>query len=152
MKKIVLAPCIRQTELQEPESARLCAVMLLQTMGVRVGADAFRDVPAWSGLSAAVQAELKKAGAENLEAADETGVPLAELCGSVTAGLPVVVGLTKDCDPEQPEHWMLLVGYSDTDYWFNDPWEGRSLCKYPKAQAEACHTAQGGSALTLRRK
>ena len=43
---------------------------------------------------------------------------------------------------------MLLVGY----YWFNDPWEGRSLCKYPKEQAEACHTAVGGFALALRRK
>lgn len=152
MKKIVLAPCIRQTEPQEPESLRLCAVMMLRTAGVFLEADAFRNVTAEELLDS-VNTALDKAGAaEALEAADETGTPLAELCQYITAGLPVVVGMTKDCDPEQVEHGMLLVGYSDTDYWFNDPWEGRSLCKYPKEQAEACHAAVGGFALALRRK
>lgn len=152
MKKIVLAPCIRQTEPQEPEGLRLCAVMMLQTAGVRLGADAFQDVAAEELLNA-VNTALDKAGAADaLEAADETGTPLAKLCQHITAGLPVVVGLTKDCDPEQAAHGMLLVGYSDADYWFNDPWEGRSLCKYPKEQAEACYAAQGSFALALRRR
>lgn len=51
-EKIVLAPCIRQTEPQEPESLRLCAVMMLQTAGVRLGADAFQDVAAEELLNA----------------------------------------------------------------------------------------------------
>ena len=50
------------------------------------------------------------------------------------------------------EHCLLLVGYDDDHYWFNDPWHNHGLCPQPKALVETCHRAQGMYAVALRRK
>lgn len=45
------------------------------------------------------------------------------------------------------EHCMLLVGYDDTGYWFNDPWNHHGLIHYEKNLTEARHRAQYGMAV-----
>ena len=50
------------------------------------------------------------------------------------------------------EHCLLLVGYDEDHYWFNDPWHDHGLCRQPKALVEQCHAAQGMFAVTLRRR
>ena len=50
------------------------------------------------------------------------------------------------------EHCLLLVGYDDEHYWFNDPWHNHGVCAQPKALVEDCHAAQGMFAVTLKRK
>ncbi len=119
----------------------------------------------------ALQSALEHAGAaEQFAVVDESGKTPAELCRSIDAGMPVVFWTTLDFDPQPKgeEHWflpdgtdfawkngehcVLLVGYDDAHYWFNDPWQHRGLCKVEKALAEQCHAMQGGYAVTLRRR
>ena len=69
---------------------------------------------------------------------DETGRSAAELCGYIDQGLPVVFWATLDFQPvpgvdrwrlpngrmfdwKLNEHCLLLVGYDQDRYWFNDP-------------------------------
>ncbi len=40
------------------------------------------------------------------------------------------------------EHCMLLVGYDDTSYYFNDPWHNHGCIAYPKALVEMRHKEQ----------
>ena len=40
------------------------------------------------------------------------------------------------------EHCMLLVGYDEEGYYFNDPHENHGLIRYPKALVEERHKAQ----------
>ena len=47
---------------------------------------------------------------------------------------------------------LLLVGYDDENYWFNDPWHDHGVCPQPKQLVEECHAAQGLFAVTLRPK
>lgn len=50
------------------------------------------------------------------------------------------------------EHCLLLVGYDEENYWFNDPWHDHGVCARPKELVERCHAAQDSYAVTLRRK
>ena len=50
------------------------------------------------------------------------------------------------------EHCLLLVGYDEENYWFNDPWHDHGVCAQPKELVERCHAAQDSYAVTLRRK
>ena len=85
-------------------------------------------------------------------------------------GMPVVFWATLDFQPvpEKRDHWLLadgtdfawkcnehcllLVGYDDENYWFNDPWHDHGVCPQPKQLVEDCHAAQGLFAVTLRPK
>lgn len=119
----------------------------------------------------ALQSALEQAGAaQQLEVLDVSGAPLEELCRFLDGGMPVVFWTTLNFDPEPKgedhwflpdgtdfawkngEHCVLLVGYDDAHYWFNDPWQHRGLCKVEKALVERCHAMQGGYAVTLRRR
>ena len=104
------------------------------------------------------------------EVVDETGKTAAQLCEYIDAGMPVVFWATLDFTPvpEERDHWLLadgtdfawkchehcllLVGYDDEHYWFNDPWHNHGVCAQPKALVEDCHAAQGMFAVTLKRK
>ena len=84
--------------------------------------------------------------------------------------MPVVFWATLDFQPvpEKRDHWLLadgtdfawtcnehcllLVGYDDENYWFNDPWHDHGVCPQPKQLVEDCHAAQGLFAVTLRPK
>ena len=204
MKKIVLAPCIRQAARWPGGCESLCAVMALGAAGVWVDPDTFveRDLPRaplweqggtlWGPdpryvypgdprgptgrgcyapcICQAMRSALEAAGAADaLEPVDETGRTAAELCGYIDAGLPVVFWATRDFRPGpadaerwllpsgQPFDWdrrahcLLLVGYDEARYWFNDPRQGGALCAWPKALVEECHRAQGMYAVGLRR-
>lgn len=48
------------------------------------------------------------------------------------------------------EHCMLLVGYDDKGYYFNDPYEGHGVIRYPKEIVLARHEAQYGMAVGVR--
>ena len=80
-------------------------------------------------------------------------------------GLPVVFWATLDFQPvpgcdrwmlpngrpfdwKLNEHCLLLVGYDEDNYWFNDPWHNHGVCPQPKALVEECHRAQGMYAFT----
>lgn len=113
---------------------------------------------------------VHEGAADRFEVVDESGKTAAELCRYIDEGMPVVFWATLDFQPvpEQRDHWLLadgtdfawkcnehcllLVGYDEDHYWFNDPWHDHGLCRQPKALVEQCHAAQGMFAVTLRRR
>lgn len=50
------------------------------------------------------------------------------------------------------EHCMLLVGYDETHYYFNDPWEHHGTTGYEKTLTEARHRAQYAMAVAAYRE
>ena len=50
------------------------------------------------------------------------------------------------------EHCMLLVGYDEEGYYFNDPYENNGVIRYDKAVVEDRHAAQHSMAIGVRRK
>lgn len=49
------------------------------------------------------------------------------------------------------EHCMLLVGYDDTHYYFNDPHENHGLTPYPRELTQQRHLAQGAQAVSVKK-
>ena len=115
-----------------------------------------------------VRAESDGTGSEEIpqyRAVDETGTTLEELLTKyIDRGMPVicwacidmrepVIGpqwrlLEENRDPEEVftwisnEHCMLLVGYDEENYYFNDPHNGNGLTGYPRELTEKRHRAQ----------
>ena len=50
------------------------------------------------------------------------------------------------------EHCMLLVGYDEEGYYFNDPHENRGLIRYEKELLEKRHAAQYSMAVGIKKK
>lgn len=50
------------------------------------------------------------------------------------------------------EHCMLLVGYDEGNYYFNDPWHNHGTIGYEKELVEKRHKEQYGMAVSVRRK
>lgn len=114
---------------------------------------------------------LERAAGGRYRAIDETGSEIDDLCRRyIDQGMPVLLWCSIDLRPTvngpwyrliptgEPfmwvsnEHCLLLVGYDDEHYWFNDPWHNHGVCAQPKALVEDCHAAQGMFAVTLKRK
>ncbi len=100
------------------------------------------------------------------KAVDETGTPIRELLERyINKGMPVIFWACIDMrepiiGPEwklldtgenftwiSNEHCMLLVGCDEEGYYFNDPYEGRGVVRYPKELVEERHQAQYGMAV-----
>ena len=47
---------------------------------------------------------------------------------------------------------MLLVGYDEEGYYFNDPYENNGVIRYDKTIVEDRHAAQHSMAVGIRRK
>lgn len=101
---------------------------------------------------------------------DESGTPTARLLTDyIDRGMPVIYWAC--IDMREPitgpdwrlfetgetftwisnEHCMLLVGYDEDGYYFNDPYENHGLIHYPKEVVENRHAAQYGMAVGVRR-
>lgn len=50
------------------------------------------------------------------------------------------------------EHCMLLVGYDEENYYFNDPYENNGVFGYPRATVKDRHAAQHMQAVGVKRK
>lgn len=101
---------------------------------------------------------------------NETGKTAEQLCKEyIDQGMPVVFWATLNFEPSETvsrwtlpdgtpfvwkdhEHCLLLVGYDEENYWFNDPWENHGCCPYPKDLVEQRHREQDLYAVALRKK
>lgn len=114
---------------------------------------------------------LQKAAGTDYEFIDETGTPVRQLLEKyIDQGMPVIfwacINMREpitgpcwklhDCDETftwiSNEHCMLLVGYDEEGYYFNDPYENNGVIRYPKEVVEDRHSAQHSQAVGVRRK
>lgn len=115
----------------------------------------------------ALERALADAGlGRRYEAIDETGTPVHALLERyIDRGMPVIFWACIDMRPPvagprwrllgsgelfewvSNEHCMLLVGYDEEGYYFNDPHGNRGVVRYPKALTERRHAAQHGMAV-----
>ncbi len=116
-----------------------------------------------------VFAQKNEAGKE-YRAIDETGRPMEELLKDyIEHDMPVVFWACIDMkepitgpdwqlleDPEKTftwisnEHCMLLVGYDENGYYFNDPYENHGVIWYEKQLVEERHLAQYAMAVGVK--
>ena len=108
-----------------------------------------------------IRQALEKAAGDRFTIMDETGTPMAELIEKyIDHDMPVVfwacINMQKEIIGPQwklldtgevftwrsNEHCMLLVGYDEEGYYFNDPYENHGLIHYPKELTEKRHHAQ----------
>ena len=111
---------------------------------------------------------LSKAMVAGHEAVNLTGKTLPELCAEmIDAGIPVSVWGTlgmeetktwiwwlsydreRRYDYPSNEHCLVLVGYDETSYYFNDPYETRGVIAYPKEDCEARFEQLGRQAVAV---
>lgn len=114
---------------------------------------------------------LERAIGDAYDIIDETGTGMEELLTNyINQGMPVVfwacinmrepiVGPSwrlLDNGEEftwiSNEHCMLLVGYDEEGYYFNDPYDNNGVIRYDKAVVEDRHAAQHSMAVGVRRK
>lgn len=114
---------------------------------------------------------LERAIGDAYEIIDETGTSMEDLLANyIDQGMPVIfwacinmrepiVGPSwKLLDGGEEftwisnEHCMLLVGYDEEGYYFNDPYDNNGVIRYDKAVVEDRHAAQHSMAVGVRRK
>ena len=114
---------------------------------------------------------LKKVLGEEYEVVNETNTPIEELIKKyIDADMPVIfwacINMREPIVGPQwrlfdsgevftwisNEHCMLLVGYDESGYYFNDPHENRGLIHYEKALVEDRHKAQYSMAVGVQKR
>lgn len=141
--------------------------------GERFGADPFKqfagspyDADAFGCYAPVIARALTKAAGGLYAFPDETGTPVKTLLERyIDRRMPVIFWCCLDMKPPvkgpswrladtgetftwtSNEHCMLLVGYDEKNYYFNDPWQHHGLTGYPKAVAEKRHQDQKSMAV-----
>ena len=114
---------------------------------------------------------LRKVLGDTYEVIDETGKQIEELIETyIDNDMPVVlwacinmrepivgpfwklIETGEDFTWISNEHCMLLVGYEEDNYIFNDPWENHGVIGYPKDVVINRHAAQHMQAIGFKRK
>ena len=118
-----------------------------------------------------IRNSLMRVLGDRYEVIDETGRPLSYLIENyIDRDMPVILWATIDMKdiiigPEwklkdsgetfvwrSNEHCMLLVGYDEDNYIFNDPWQNNGVIGYEKTLLEDRYAKQYSQALGLVRK
>lgn len=111
---------------------------------------------------------LERAAGGRYRAIDETGSEIDDLCRRyIDRGMPVLLWCSIDLRPTvngpwyrliptgEPfmwvsnEHCLLLVGYDETHYLCNDPWNNNGVVAYPRSTMWQRHREQGMQAVGM---
>ena len=114
---------------------------------------------------------LERAAGESYQFIDETGTSMQGLIHKyIDRDIPVIFWACINMRKEIPgpewrlldtgekfcwtsnEHCMLLIGYDEEMYYFNDPYENNGVVGYPKELVEKRHAAQHSMALGVQKK
>ena len=131
--------------------------------------DPYRD-DAMGCYAPVMERVLQKILGDGYEVKNETGRGIDALCKEyVDRDMPVLLWITINLRPfiEGPsgrltgsgklftwrsnEHCLLLVGYDDEHFYFNDPWENRGVVAVEKALARKRHAEQYEMAVGVRK-
>ncbi len=126
-----------------------------------------RNDSGWGCYPEVIKASIDKMELESLEAVILKDVSLSALCREyIDRDIPVVLWGTIDMTKPSswvswtidgadkvhtwisPFHCLLLVGYDDECYYFNDPWRQKEKC-YGKDAVERAYTGIGREALVI---
>lgn len=118
-----------------------------------------------------LQKALERAAGDKYCFIDETGTPMQELLERyIGQDIPVVFWACINMRKEIPgpewklldtgapflwtsnEHCMLLVGYDEENYYFNDPYDNNGVIGYSRKLVEKRHAAQNSMALGVAKK
>lgn len=129
------------------------------------------DETAFGCYAPVIVGSLRKILGDSYEVVDETGASVEDLCERyISNGMPVVFWACinmrepimgpewKLLDTEEVftwisnEHCMLLVGFDEEGYYFNDPYENNGVIRYPKDIVEDRHRAQHMQAVGVKKK
>ena len=113
---------------------------------------------------------LGKAAGDRFEFIDETGTSMDELLRNyIDRDMPVIfwacinmrqeitgpvwklTGTGEEFTWISNEHCMLLTGYDEEGYWFNDPYDNNGVIKYPSELVLKRHKAQREMAIGIRK-
>lgn len=114
---------------------------------------------------------IPKNAAGDWEAVDMSGVPMERLIeDTINNDIPVIFWATLDLKEYIPgpgwiladtgetftwrsnEHCMLLVGYDEERYYFNDPWHNHGIIGYEQELVRMRHKEQYEMAVTVRKR
>lgn len=114
---------------------------------------------------------LDKAAGDRYCFEDESGTPIEELLRKyIDQDMPVIFWACINMRKEIPgpewklldtgerflwtsnEHCMLLIGYDEENYYFNDPYDNNGVIGYSKQLVEKRHSAQHSMALGIHKK
>ena len=142
---------------------------------VRIPQNIFVEVPMMRShfgcYAPVITQALKKAIGEMYEVLDLTGTEIKTLQTEyIDKGMPVIlwacINMREPITGPQwklkdsgevftwisNEHCMLLVGYDEEGYYFNDPYENNGVIRYPKEIVEDRYKAQHMQAVAVKKK
>lgn len=121
----------------------------------------------WGCYSPAIKNSLNKIiNPSKHTVADLGGSSMSKLCEYIDNNTPVIMWATVNMSPvkttrklfltyddayvtwKSPNHCLLLVGYDDSHYYFNDPLQSKSF-GYKRADVEKAYRANGSQALAI---
>lgn len=130
-----------------------------------------RDSEAMGCYAPVIRRSLERILGERFSVTDESGSELKDLAACyIDRDMPVIVWATIDMRDivtgpswhlkstgeiftwRSNEHCLLMVGYDEEHYIFNDPWEGRGVIAYEKRLFEDRYRKQYSQALGIIRR
>lgn len=124
------------------------------------------DPLAFGCMAPVIEAAMNRALGNEGSVKNLTGQTMDQICREqIARGKPVLTWTTIGMLPTKPglswyldsgeiyywpeeEHCMVLVGYTEKEYIFHDPWQGKKV-SYPKALAQSRFEALGSQALVI---
>ena len=121
----------------------------------------------WGCYAPVIEEALQSYCGERYQVVQLDGISLERLCQDyIDQGIPVLIWATAGMAPTQtgatwithetgetftwisPMHCLLLVGYDQTNYYFNDPLAGKAY-PYPKEETETAYAALSYQAVVV---
>ena len=131
-----------------------------------------REASGWGCYAPVIKKAIDRAvDSESYQVSSLFGIPLETLCETyVDQNIPVILWASMEMKGVHPgkqwviretgetftwkagEHCLLLVGYDDLYYYFNDPRKNSGTVRYPKELVETCYGEMGKQAVVVRKE
>lgn len=135
-----------------------------------IGCPYNNEIGSYGCYAGTIAKALEKAAGDRYRAKILRGLSVEALISYIDENMPVVFWATLDMQPHKPgpqwrlldgsgtfqwrsnQHCLLLVGYDENHYYFNDPWHNKGCVGYEKALVESRYEEMHSQAVVLIRK